>query len=40
MDYLLDTNICNYYFKGQFDLKNKFEQIGFRKFSISEITPA
>jgi len=40
MDYLLDTNICIHYFKGQFDLKNKIEQIGFRKFAISEITLA
>lgn len=40
MDYLLDTNICIYYFKGQFDLKDKIEQIGFQKFAISEITLA
>ncbi len=40
MDYLLDTNICIHYFKGQFELKNKIEQIGFQKFSISEITLA
>lgn len=25
MEYLLDTNICIYYFKGQFDLKEKIE---------------
>ena len=40
MDYLLDTNICIHYFKGQFELKNKIEQIGFRQFAISEITLA
>jgi len=40
MDYLPDTNICIHYFKGQFELKNKIEQIGFRRFAISEITLA
>ena len=40
MEYLLDTNICIHYFKGQFELKNKIEQIGFRNFAISEITLA
>ena len=40
MEYLLDTNICIHYFKGQFELKNKFEQIGFQNFAISEITLA
>ena len=40
MDYLLDTNICIHYFKCQFELKNKIEQIGFRNFAISEITLA
>jgi tRNA(fMet)-specific endonuclease VapC len=40
MNYLLDTNICIYYFKGQFGLKEKIEQIGFQKFAISEITLA
>lgn len=40
MDYLLDTNICIHYFKGQFGLKDKIEQIGFQKFAISEITLA
>lgn len=38
MNYLLDTNICIYYFKGQFNLKDKIEKIGFGKFAISEIT--
>jgi len=40
MDYLLDTNICIYYFKGQFELKEKIEKIGFQRFAISEITLA
>ena len=40
MDYLLDTNICIHYFKGQFELKEKFENIGFENFAISEITLA
>lgn len=40
MEYLLDTNICIYYFKGQFELKDKIEKIGFHKFAISEITLA
>ena len=40
MDYLLDTNICIHYFKGQFKIKEKIEQIGFKKFAISEITLA
>jgi len=40
MNYLLDTNICIYYFKGQFGLKKKIEEIGFQKFAISEITLA
>ncbi len=40
MDYLLDTNICIHYFKGQFEIKNRFEQIGYHKIAISEITLA
>lgn len=40
MDYLLDTNICIHYFKGQFGLKKKIENIGFENFAISEITLA
>ncbi len=40
MEYLLDTNICIYYFKGQFELKRRIEQIGFQNFAISEITLA
>ncbi|MDX2305086.1 MAG: type II toxin-antitoxin system VapC family toxin [Microscillaceae bacterium] len=40
MAYLLDTNICIYYFKGLYELQEKIEKIGFEKFSISEITLA
>jgi tRNA(fMet)-specific endonuclease VapC len=40
MQYLLDTNICIYYFKGQFGLKEKIERIGYEQFAISEITIA
>lgn len=40
MKYLLDTNICIYYFKGQFRLKEKIEMIGFHNCAISEITLA
>ena len=40
MEYLLDTNICIHYFKGQFELKSKIERIGFQSFAISEITLA
>lgn len=40
MAQLLDTNICIHYFKGQFGLKKKIENIGFENFAISEITLA
>ena len=40
MDYLLDTNICIHYFKGQFEIKEKIDQIGYEKFAISERTLA
>ncbi len=40
MNYLLDTNICIYFFKGQFRLKEKINKIGFNNFAISEITLA
>ena len=40
MDYLLDTNICIHYFKGQFELKEKFKTIGYENLAISEITLA
>lgn len=38
--YLLDTNICIYLFKGLFDLAGKIETIGTNNFFISEITIA
>lgn len=38
--YLLDTNICIHYLKGDFDLKNKVRQIGRINCYISEITLA
>ena len=38
--YLLDTNICIYLFKGQFDLAEKIESIGISKCFLSEITIA
>lgn len=40
MKYLLDTNICIYYFKGQFNLWEKIERIGYGKIAISEVTLA
>lgn len=40
MNYLLDTNICIHYFKGQFKLKEKIETIGYGNIAISEITLA
>ncbi len=40
MEYLLDTNICIHFFKGQFGLIEKMRNIGFHNFAISEITLA
>jgi tRNA(fMet)-specific endonuclease VapC len=40
MNYLLDTNICIYFFKGQFGLIDKIRKIGFSECAISEITLA
>jgi tRNA(fMet)-specific endonuclease VapC len=40
MRYLLDTNICIHFFKGQFELIDKISSKGFDKFAISEITLA
>lgn len=39
-NYLLDTNICIYYIKGQFNLKKKFAEVGYAHCAISEITYA
>ena len=40
MQFLLDTNICIYYFKGLYNLKEKISEAGYYNFSISEITLA
>jgi len=40
MKYLLDTNICIHFLKGEYGLNEKFERIGNDEFSISEITVA
>ncbi|MDQ1090555.1 PIN domain-containing protein [Siphonobacter sp. SORGH_AS_1065] len=38
--YLLDTNICIHFIKGEYDLKSKIQQVGFQSCYISEITIA
>jgi tRNA(fMet)-specific endonuclease VapC len=38
--YLLDTNICIFYFKGRFRLLEKFKEAGIENCFISEITLA
>ncbi len=38
--YLLDTNICIYFLKGQYDLHQKIHEIGIDRCFISEITVA
>jgi len=38
--YLIDTNTCIYYIKGQFNLKEKFEKVDPNNCFISEITLA
>jgi len=38
--YLLDTNICAYFFNGQFRLLEKIRDIGFENCVVSEITIA
>lgn len=38
--YLLDTNICVHYIKGEFDLHEKVDAIGFDNCFLSEITIA
>lgn len=40
MNYLLDTNICIHFFKGQYGLIEKIKEIGYSEFAISEITLA
>jgi tRNA(fMet)-specific endonuclease VapC len=39
-EYLLDTNICIFYIKGLYDLKNKIQKAGSDNCFISEITLA
>ena len=38
--YLLDTNICIYFIKGQFELDKKIKQVGEQNCFISEMTVA
>jgi tRNA(fMet)-specific endonuclease VapC len=38
MKYLLDTNICVHFLRGNFDLITKFREIGIENCAISEIT--
>ena len=40
MKYLLDTNICIHFFKGKYDLIDKFNKVGIENCAISEITLA
>ena len=40
MKYLLDTNICIHFFRGRFNLLEKFQKIGLNNCAISEITLA
>lgn len=40
MQYLLDTNICIYLFKGKYNIDKKIEKIGLQYCAISEITYA
>ncbi len=36
--YLLDTNICIFYFKGKYELNKRLNQVGIKNCCISEIT--
>jgi tRNA(fMet)-specific endonuclease VapC len=38
--YLLDTNICAYFFNGKFNLTEKIDKVGFENCYVSEITIA
>ncbi|MFT6843090.1 MAG: tRNA(fMet)-specific endonuclease VapC [Psychroserpens sp.] len=40
MNYLLDTNICIHFFRGDFNLLNKLTKTGLENCAISEITLA
>lgn len=39
-EYLLDTDICVFFLKGQNDIKNKIEEVGISNCFISEVTIA
>lgn len=40
MKYLLDTNICIHFFRGKFDLLDRFQKVNLDNCAISEITLA
>ncbi len=40
MKYLLDTNICIHFFRGKFNLIEKFDEVQLENCAISEITLA
>lgn len=40
MKYLLDTNICIYFFRGKYNIKEQLNTAGIENFAISEITLA
>lgn len=40
MKYLLDTNICVFFFRGKYDMLNIIKQKGYQNCCISEITVA
>ncbi|MGX1023273.1 PIN domain-containing protein [Psychroflexus sp. MBR-150] len=40
MKYLIDTNICIHYFRGKFNLNDKFKKVTLANCAISEITLA
>jgi tRNA(fMet)-specific endonuclease VapC len=40
MKYLLDSNICIHFFRGQFNIIEKLNEVGIENCAISEITLA
>lgn len=40
MKYLLDTNVCVHFFRGKFNLIDKFQEVNLENCAISEITLA
>lgn len=40
MKYLIDTNVCIHFFRGKFNLYEKFQEVGSENCAISEITLA